>query len=139
MAKEQLPPLWTKVKELYNEGASDVEVMKLLEITKPRFTQMMRDSDAFREFVELGRVLQEAWWHEQSRKGVWSKEFNSSVFNFVMKNRYGWAEKIQNTADLPAKNMSQDELQTHLSKMFDEYAKHFGNGPKTMSDLMKKQ
>lgn len=81
-------------KDAYLEGASDVEVATVLGVTIARFYQMYEELPDFARFVDQGRTLSQAWWYEKARKNLWNKEFNTALWNFNMKNRYGWADKV---------------------------------------------
>lgn len=104
---------WDDVKEAYAQGAADVEIARLLGITLGRFYSLYEANPSFSEFVDSGRTLSQAWWYEQSRKGLWNRSFNTSLFNFVMKNRFGWADKVESadTTDKDPANLDQIKAQ----------------------------
>lgn len=106
---------WDVLTEAYAEGQSDVEIAKHLGITIARFYRLYEDNTAFSEFVDAGRSLAQAWWYEQMRKGLWNKNFNTPLFNFVMKNRYGWADKTETTDTTGQDNLNADQIKTQLS------------------------
>lgn len=87
-------PDWEQVTALYSEGAGDPEIARALKITMAAFYSLMEESPAFAKFVESGRTLAMAWWWEKGRKGLFADKFNTALYNFNMKNRYGWADKI---------------------------------------------
>ena len=87
-----------EAKNAYLSGAGDVEVAKILDITIGRFYQMCEEMPEFNKFVEQGRTLAQAWWYEKARTNLWNKDFNTALWNFNMKNRFGWADKVD-TAD----------------------------------------
>lgn len=91
-------PNWDNLLELYSEGASDVEIARALQITVARFYNLIDEVPAFANFVERGRTLAQAWWYEAGRKNLWNKEFNTTLYNFNMKNRHGWADKVETGA-----------------------------------------
>lgn len=78
---------------LYEEGRSDIEVCKELGITKRQFNNYIAQSPGFRQLVEKGRDLAEAWWMEQSRGALRDRDFNTGLWNKHMQNRYGWTDK----------------------------------------------
>jgi hypothetical protein len=80
---------------LYKEGRSDLEVMKALGVTRRQWNQYLQRSEAFREMVEWGRELAEAWWEEQSRVNIHNKDFNTNLFKARMAKFYGWADKVE--------------------------------------------
>jgi hypothetical protein len=106
-------PNWEALLGEYSEGASDVEIARLLKITLNRFYQLIEENPAFAEFVERGRTLGRAWWESQARKNLWNKEFNTALWNFNMKNRYGWADKVESndTTDKDPVNLDQARAQ----------------------------
>lgn len=86
-------PDWKALTEEYAQGASDVEIAVLLGISMSDFREMEKDIPEFASFAKKGRTLAEAWWISRSRHNLWNKEFNTALYNFNMKNRYGWADK----------------------------------------------
>lgn len=102
-------PDWDKLVALYAEGASDPEIARELKITIARFYQLMEESPSFANFVERGRTLSMAWWYEKGRTGLFAEKFNTSLYNFNMKNRHGWADKVDtnDTTDKDPVNLDQ--------------------------------
>ena len=117
------PPDWNALLELYGEGASDVEIARALGITIARFQHLCQDQPAFANFAEKGRTLSQAWWVEQARKNLWKKEFNVALWNFNMKNRYGWADKTETVDNSKMENLDSDQLKTQLSAAMKALAK----------------
>ena len=109
------PPDWNALLELYGEGASDVEIARALGITIARFQYLCQDQPAFANFAEKGRTLSQAWWVEQARKNLWKKDFNVALWNFNMKNRYGWADKTETTDNTKTENFNMDQLNAQLA------------------------
>jgi hypothetical protein len=107
----------------YAEGASDVEIMAALRMSRPKFDENYANNPIFRELVDIGRIQASAFWHRIARKNILSKEFNTSVWSFTMKNRFGWAEK------------STDELRQQLVAMLPGVAKQL-HVTKKESDLL---
>lgn len=93
-ASSNKAPDWDALIALYGEGASDPEIARALGVTMSRFYQLIEESPAFSNFVERGRTLSMAWWYEMGRKGLFKEKFNSGLYNFNMKNRHGWADKV---------------------------------------------
>lgn len=110
-------PNWNLLVSEYSEGASDAEIAKLLKITINRFYQLIEENPTFAEFVDRGRTLSRAWWEMQGRKNLWNKEFNTSLWNFNMKNRHGWADKVESndTTDKDPVNMDQAKAQLYTA------------------------
>lgn len=105
---------WEQALNLYEEGASDVEIAKLLGITKKDFEKMYSEVATFSAFVDKGRTLAEAWWNYKLRKNVDNKDFNTTLFNFAMKNRWNWADKVDTTTN------SQEDL-GNIEQMREEF------------------
>lgn len=107
---------WDRVLALYEEGASDVEIAKELGVTKASFDKMYAEVPAFTAFVDKGRTLSQAWWMTTLRSNLMNKEFNTSLFNFAMKNRFGWADKVETTSQ-DGENLNVDQLRTEFKAL----------------------
>lgn len=92
-------PNWKNLSDLYAEGAHDVEIAKELGITIAQFLEMEKDYPEFADFVAKGRTLSQAWWVATARKQLFNKDLNTGLFNFNMKNRFGWADKLDTTTN----------------------------------------
>ena len=78
---------------LYSQGLSDIEVLAEMRVPKRKFEEYMKSKD-FREIVETGRMLSEAYWLKMGRVGAQSKgSVDSAIWSFNMQNRFGWASK----------------------------------------------
>ncbi len=112
---------WKAIAEEYATGAADVEIAKLLDITINDFYRLEQEQPAFAKFVDKGRTMSQAWWYEKARKGLFTKEFNTALWNFNMKNRFGWADKtdIQDTTNKDPVNLDQakSQLQAALKRV----------------------
>lgn len=95
MATGSQSDLMKQVVEAYGEGAGDVEIARILGITINRFHDLCEENDQFAELVERGRTMAQAWWYEQGRKGLFADKFSASLYAFNMKNRFGWADKVE--------------------------------------------
>lgn len=115
MATTSNGPDWKALLAAYGEGASDVEIARLLGITINRFYQLIEETPAFAQFAEQGRTLAQAWWYEKGRTGLWSKEFNTSLWNFNMKNRYGWADKVDTADKTDSDPVNLDQAKAQLA------------------------
>ena len=116
-------PNWEAVRELYEQGASDVEIARAMGITEAAFFQLMEDSPVFAKFVDRGRTLAKAWWYEKARQGIQADKFNTSLFNFVMKNRFGWADKIDTNDTTDKDPVNMDQLRGQLQATLKQVAK----------------
>lgn len=100
----------------YKDGFSDVEVCRELRITAKQFNKLYSENDKFAEIVDFGRMLSHAWWMEKARKNLNDRAFNTSLYVMVMKNRYGWAEKLEASQIDPNDVQSVKELRAKLEK-----------------------
>lgn len=87
---------WAKqLVDLYREGASDAEVAAELNITIKEYYKQIGENAALATLVDLGRTLSQAFWESQARKNIRNKQFNTPLWAFYMKNKYGWADKTE--------------------------------------------
>jgi hypothetical protein len=109
------PKSWLdKLIAAYQEGCSDVEVCSRLKITQSHFKTMYDENPKVRELVDFGRSLSYAWWMEQARLGLYNKTLNVNLWQFVMKNRFGWADKIETTNGIPDDLANLDAVRAEL-------------------------
>lgn len=117
---------WAKVVyDMYADGAGDAEVAAHLKLTMKQFHKQMADSASFSTLVEFGRTLSQAWWEGQARKNVKDKQFNTSLWTFYMKNKHGWADKIESSSNNENLNTNLDELRERVSKEFSKFADRY--------------
>ena len=115
---------WSReVINLYEEGASDAEVSAHLRVPLKAFYKRMQESPAFNDLVDFGRTLSKAYWEGLARKNVNNKNFNSSLFAFYMKNRHGWADKIETSGTNENVVYNVDELRQQATTMIDKFIK----------------
>jgi hypothetical protein len=113
-ALEKREPEWReKVIDLYDQGASNREVMRQLKLTPGAWKALesnILDSD-FAEIIELGRLYAQAWWESQGRINLKTRGFNTSLWTANMNNRYGWSNKTDSTTTvLDLSNASDEDL-----------------------------
>lgn len=106
---------WDLLTEEYANGASDVEIAKMLGLTIAKFYKLYETNPNFAGFIDSGRTLAQAWWNQQARKGLWAKGFNTPLFAFVMKNRFGWADKVETTDTTGKDDINLDQLKGQVS------------------------
>lgn len=114
---------WKAIALLYEEGASDVEVAKALNITETGFYSLVEENPAFATFVEKGRTMAKAWWYEQARTGIYAHKFNTTLFNFVLKNRYNWADKLDTNDTTDKDPVSLDQMRGQLQSALKQISK----------------
>lgn len=89
---------WRKlVLSLYNQGASDREIMRELSMTPASWNVIYDDvlESDFQELVDFGRAMSHAWWESQGRINLKTRYFNTALWTINMKNRFGWSEKTE--------------------------------------------
>jgi hypothetical protein len=125
MSSSTLPDWVTKVRELYDEGATDVEVMKELKWTEKKFSEYYSTSEGFKALVDFGRLSAKAWWMQKGRKNLENRSFNTPLYAIYMKNNFGWSEKQETTGNVkPVEMMSADELKQEWQKNLPLMAKY---------------
>lgn len=112
-----------RVKAKYAEGGSDIEVATLLGLTRSEFYKLIDESPDFAKLVDKGRAVAEAWWYSQGRLALRAEKFNTALYNFTMKNRYGWADKVE-TGDKSSEGPTNlDQAMAELQKAMKRIAK----------------
>lgn len=109
------PLNWDQVKEAYGEGASDVEIARLLNLSETEFYEYENEHPEFARFLAKGRTLSKAWWYEKHRTNLGNKEFNTSLYNFAMKNRFGWADKVESNDTTDKDPVNLDQMKAQLN------------------------
>lgn len=112
-------PLAVRVQEAYEAGANDIEIMEIMKLTPGKFREVYENNPNFRDAVDLGRVMSQAWWLKTGRKNLSNKTFNTSLWAFNMKNRFGWAEKTDNT-NQDTTELTTEQMADKLHKMLPE-------------------
>lgn len=112
---EARKPDWNKIRTMYEQGAGDPEVARELNISMRRFYELVENTPAFSEFVEMGRTLAMAWWYEKGRTGLFAEKFNTSLYNMNMKNRFGWADKVDTNTTGSEAPANADQLKSQLA------------------------
>lgn len=83
------PAMCERVIELMRDGASKLEVCAELGIRFPTFQDYQQRYPEFREAVEYGQMLSQAWWEKQGRLGAIGKvPINPATWIFNMCNRF---------------------------------------------------
>lgn len=108
---------WAKdIVEYYSQGYSDAEVAAAMNINLRQFNAMLGDNPTFAKLVEYGRTLQRAFWEGLARKNITNKSFNSPLYSFYMKNKFGWADKIETSNVNENTNLNEDELRAEIER-----------------------
>lgn len=109
--------------ELYKQGYSDSEVAAEMKITVKEYYTQINENAVFAKLVEFGRTLSMAFWEGQARKNLTNKSFNSSLYSFYMKNKYGWAEKVESKSENENLNTDLDGLRTQVQSEVAKFIK----------------
>lgn len=96
-----LPVGWQDViLEMSAEGLSDVEIRAKLCLLGGKFNHeiwyaLIEREKEFSEIIKKGKVLCQAWWEEQGRKGLHDQYFQPALWFINMKNRFkdDWKDK----------------------------------------------
>jgi hypothetical protein len=112
-----LPENWEMdIINLSKIGGSIVEIAVLLDISRNTLTAMTERDPNFLNTIKKCKRLCEAWWMKQGRTELDNKDFSYTGWYMNMKNRFGWADKIEqtvnerkNVADLVPDDGGEDE------------------------------
>lgn len=103
--------------ECYKNGYADVEICRELDMTMAEFEHNIQNSQVFAKLVETGRILSKAWWYSAGRENLNNKGFNTPLWGFNMKNRFGWADKVEQTSGDNTDNLTEDQIAAKLRKL----------------------
>lgn len=111
--------------DMYKHGCSDTQVCARLRFTHAHFKKLQLENPVFRDAVTMGHILQKAWWEDQGHSNLTNKNFNASLYGLIMKNRFGYGEKmeIKSTDSLEIETASTDELENKLLALMPSFAK----------------
>ncbi len=108
---------WAKqIIDLYTDGASDAEVAASLKVTIKEYYRQLAENAVFRQLVEFGRTLSQAYWEKLARQNVTNKQFNTPLWTFYMKNKFAWADKSEVTSSNENLNTNLDDLREQVNK-----------------------
>ena len=126
---------------LYSDGYSDAEVAAEMKVTIKEYYKQTAENIAFQKLVEFGRTLSMAFWEGQARKNLTNKTFNSSLYSFYMKNKFGWAEKVESKSENENVNTDLDSLRnqvmTEVAKLLKQNSPEISDAQRLFSDLGK--
>ena len=119
----------------YSEGYSDAEVAAELKITLREYHRQIQENSTFAQLVDYGRTLSLAHWEGLARKNVSNRNFNTSLYNFYMKNRHGWADKVESTTSLT--DVSSMDVDTLRQEAREKVAKFIDKHSPELTDVKK--
>jgi hypothetical protein len=103
--------------------------MRELNLAPRHFQQLMQDVNAsnFCEIVEIGHMLCRAFWEGIGRKALFQKGFNTGLYNMQMQNRFGWAQKSEESktnynVEGLAEEVIDDQIRQKLSALMKDVA-----------------
>ena len=92
-----------QVLQLYKEGASDIEIVALLQISRETFYDWLKKDDekddeifkSFSDTIKTGKILSQCWWEKHGRVQLENKDFNNTLWFMNVKNRFSkdWRDK----------------------------------------------
>lgn len=126
---------WAKeLIELYRQGCSDAEVASQMNITIKEYYSQIADNSTFAKLVEFGRTLSLAFWESQARLNLGNKQFNSPLYAFYMKNKHGWADKIDTNS---TSEVTTYDLDTLRQKTASQVAKFIKDNTPELTDAQR--
>ena len=132
-----------QVIDLYKVGASDAEVAAELKITIKNYYKQVADNPAFATLVDHGRTYSQAFWEGQARKNITNKGFNTPLWTFYMKNKYGWADKTEAVQSGDSTNQDLDAMRAQLlketAKFLKEHQPELTDAQRVLKELQAEQ
>jgi len=94
-----LPAEWKDIIiNIMQEGGHVTAVLKALNISRGLHSKHYEQNDEYHETIDKGKLLAEAWWTEQGRANVANKNFNNTLFIFMMKAVFRWKDTHPTTS-----------------------------------------
>lgn len=114
-----------KVKKGFSEGMTDVEVFVSLGITKREHESMLNNVDEYRNAIENGMAVAEAYWMAWARGQMSksSKDVNTKIFEAFMRRMYGWDAKIVKEKISEEDSKKRQATKKEVVKFTDKYIK----------------
>ncbi len=81
----------------FEQGMSTDEVADALGFCTKTFYNWMEKHEEFLHAVESGQLKAMVWWKANGRVNLENTKFNTKLWDINMKNRYGWADRTNNT------------------------------------------
>ncbi len=125
--------------EKMTDGLSFEACCGFLEISKETGYKYIKAYPEFREARELGETRGQLFWEKAAISGMWSdkdSKFNSTVFIFMMKNRFNWRDKKEimdnRTGGItdPYKDHSINQIDAEIATLMGRLGVALPHGPK---------
>jgi hypothetical protein len=95
-----LPADWKDIiLNLMIEGSHVTNVLKNLGISRGLHNRYYEENEDYRDTIDKGKLLSEAWWTEQGRSNIANKNFNNTIFIFMMKAVFRWKDTYPSTKE----------------------------------------
>ena len=115
ITKEWADGIAPSLADMYKNGESLAEVCAELGICKNSYYKACKISEEFMNSDTRGKQLSEAWWSKLGRAGAAGKvSIQPTVWQFNMKNRFDWRDKVDSTNDHTVKG----EIDNHVTVEF---------------------
>ena len=87
-----------------------------MRVTIKEYYEQLANNKVFSQLVDFGRTLSQAFWEKQARRNLNNRQFNTSLWAFYMKNKYGWADKTESVNSNENINTDLDSLRGQVTK-----------------------
>jgi hypothetical protein len=94
---DKLPDNWRDILlAVGKDGGSIAEMVAAIGLTQTSWTTLKKDDQEFSDYVDDCLLHAQVWWEKHGRKMASGQaEGNAPTWIFNMKNRFGWADKVQ--------------------------------------------
>ena len=123
---EDLPENWKDMMiEIAKNGGSDVKLRVALGcISDDLWYRFIAEEPEFSRTVKKCKLLCQQWWENVGQEGMFmggkDNPFNATVYTFNMKNRFNWADRVENKTDVTSGgekiNMTVNFVNTDVDK-----------------------
>lgn len=118
--------------EMYQKGASDIEICSALKLSEREFENRYKTDEIFCRLVQIGRLHAKAWWFALARDNLHDRAFKVDLWIAVMRNRWGWTDSKSKVEEAkPDEQLSPEELQSEIDRLLKKRDKKFANEPIT--------
>lgn len=93
-----------RILEVMKDGASLIEVCSILKISYDTLHEWKNPNSnyfnqEFSDTIKEGLLFSAEWWEKKARLNLENPKFNSALWYMNMKNRFGWKDKQEISAD----------------------------------------